>query len=103
MIAITLLVVKRLTHAPVHWGPWTLGKFGLAINLYSLAYLFISVFFSFFPPELPVTTVNMNWSCAVFGGAVILGLCWYAVIGRKQYNGPVIEIDLLADGAAVEA
>ncbi|RDW82675.1 amino acid transporter I-2 [Coleophoma cylindrospora] len=103
MIAIALLVSKRLTNSPVHWGPWRLGKFGLAINLYSLAFLFISVLFSFFPPELPVTAVNMNWSCVVFGGAVILGLVWYAFIGRKQYNGPIIEIDLLHPGQAEEA
>jgi choline transport protein len=94
-IPIVLLIIKRLTHEPVHWGPWTLGKFGLFVNIYAVAFLLISVIFSFFPPGIPVTPVNMNWSIVVFGGAVIFGLIFYAIRGRKNYDGPIIEISLI--------
>jgi len=37
-----------------------------------------------------------NWSIAVFGGFVILGLIWYVVAGRHYYDGPIVERPLLA-------
>ena len=45
--------------------------------------------------RLQVTPISMNWSAAVFGGFVIIGLVWYAVLGRKQYHGPIVERPML--------
>lgn len=73
---------------------------GLAVNVFSSIFLVLSVFFSFFPPATPVTTVSMNWSVAVFGGFVVIGLCWFAVIGRKQYYGPIVERSLTVEEEA---
>ena len=102
LIPIVLLIRKRLLPAnspepPLKFGPFRLGHtLGLATNIYSVFFLIISVFFSFFPPAIdPLTLQGMNWSCVVFGGVVILGLCWFAVRGRKSYRGPVIERPLL--------
>lgn len=92
LIPIALMALKRFREpASINWGPWTLGRLGIPVNLFSLAFLLMSIVFSFFPPAVPVTLVSMNWSCLMFGGAVILGLCFYAVIGRKNYNGPIFE------------
>ena len=68
-----------------------MGKAGIAVNAFSSIFLTLSVFFSFFPPAIPVSLTSMNWSIAVFGGFVIIGFVWYAVIGRKNYNGPIVE------------
>ena len=95
MIPIVLLILKRVRGEHVRMGPWTMGRLGLPVNIISVCFLTISVFFSFFPPAVPVTLVTMNWSCVMFGGIVILGLAWYAVIGRKQYHGPIIERPIL--------
>ena len=95
MIPIILLIIKRLQGEHVRMGPWTMGRLGLPVNIFSVIFLVISVLFSFFPPVTPVTLVTMNWSCVIFGGIVILGLIWYAVIGRKQYNGPILERPIL--------
>lgn len=95
MIPIILMIMKRLKHEHVRMGPWTLGRAGLPVNIIAVCFLAISVFFSFFPPTTPVTAVTMNWSCAVFGGIVMIGLIWYGIFGRKVYNGPVIERPIL--------
>lgn len=95
MIPIILMITKRLKHEPVRMGPWTLGKAGLSVNIIAVCFLTISVFFSFWPPAIPVTALTMNWSCAVFGGVVIIGLIWYGIYGRKVYNGPIIERPIL--------
>ncbi|MCJ1381707.1 hypothetical protein MMC17_004818 [Xylographa soralifera] len=99
MIAILLLVLKRISGEPIRWGPWRLGRAGLAINLFSVGFLVVSIAFSFFPPGVPVTPVMMNWSVVVFGGAVVFGLVYYAVRGRRLYQGPVVEVPVVVGRA----
>jgi choline transport protein len=96
MIPITLLVLKRV-HDPTSlvWGPWSLGRLGIFVNIFSICFLVVSVVFSFFPPTIPVTLVSMNWSILVFGGAVVLGLGFYTVRGRKNYHGPIFERSII--------
>lgn len=96
LIPIFLILVKKIRGESIRYGPWRLNfVFGVAANTFSAIFLVISVFFSFFPPAIPVTAVTMNWSIAVFWGFVILGLIWYGIHGRKQYHGPVVERPLL--------
>lgn len=94
-IAIVLILLKKLKREPIPYGPWTLGRLGIPINIASICFLTIVIFFSFFPEELPVTPVNMNWSIVVFSGEFLLGLAWYVVRGRKVYHGPIIEAGLM--------
>lgn len=96
LIPICLIMIKKIRGESVRYGPWSMGKLGVFVNAFSAVFLAISVFFSFWPPAIPVTAVSMNWSIVVFGGFVIIGLVWYAVLGRKQYNGPVVERPILA-------
>lgn len=91
LITIGLLIRKRLVGEPLHFGPWQLGKWGLPVNIIAWLYTLLVMVFSFFPPAIPVTAMTMNWSCVVFGGIVMFGLMYYAIIGRKQYKGPVID------------
>ena len=91
LIPIVLIMIKKIKGEPVRYGPWKMGKAGVAVNAFSSVFLVISTFFSFFPPVTPVTLETMNWSIVVFGGFVILGLIWYAIIGRRQYTGPIVE------------
>ncbi|KAK3672390.1 hypothetical protein LTR78_007697 [Recurvomyces mirabilis] len=91
LIPIILIMIKKIKGEHISYGPWSMGRYGVLVNGFSAVFLTISVFFSFFPPAIPVTPVTMNWSIAVFGGFVILGLIWYAVLGRRQYHGPIVE------------
>ena len=65
----------------------------MLVNLFSIAFLTVSIVFSFFPPGLPVTLLTMNWSCVVFGAAVLVGLFYFAIWGRKEYHGPIVDIE----------
>jgi hypothetical protein len=91
-IAIVLMFLKKIKGEHVKYGPWTLGRWGIPINIASISFLTIAIFFSFFPQGLPVTPVNMNWSIVVFSGEFFLGLGWYLIRGRRVYNGPIIEV-----------
>jgi amino acid transporter len=96
LITIGLLIRKRLVHEPLYFGPWSMGRWGLPINIIAFVYTTIVMVFSFFPPFTPVTAVSMNWSCVMFGGVVILGLIYFAFIARHEYKGPVVDRHLIS-------
>jgi choline transport protein len=92
LMPIALLVIRRLRGDEIRFGPWKLGKWGLAVNLFSLAYTIFTSFFLFFPATIPVTLTNFNWTGGVFVGALMVsGVSWLAY-GRKSFTGPIKEM-----------
>lgn len=71
---------------------WSLGKYGLTINVIALCYATWSFFWSFWPNSAAVTPQNFNWACVLFlgilGGASVL----YFFHARKVYDGPVVKV-----------
>jgi choline transport protein len=49
------------------------------------------LFFSFWPQNIPVTPVNMNWSVLLWGAVNIFAILFWVVHGRKVYKGPIVE------------
>ena len=111
MVAIALLLYRRCsggirhssgsesndlantTGADLVWGPWHMpGWLGVTVNIAALLYLAFILFFSFWPAELPATPENMNYSALIFGAAVIFSAIWYWIVGKKHYDGPIIEV-----------
>jgi len=90
-IPIVLMIVKRLRHEKIEFGPWALGRWGLPINVFAAGYILFTVVFTFFPPSVPVTKESMNYSCVVYGGVVVAGLVYYGFRARKTYIGPSLE------------
>jgi len=89
-ITIGCLIHRRLFGAPLPPRRWSLGKFGLAINIASLCYLAPVWFFAFWPLVTPVTAISMNWSSTMFGGVISFALVYYYFRARHQYTGPVV-------------
>lgn len=87
---------SSVVQAPLTWGPFHLpGIFGIANNLYACCYMIFVIFWSVWPPELPVTAENMNYSIVVTGGVVIFSIVWYYVRGRRDYHGPTIDDEIV--------
>jgi len=84
----------RSSHRVVRFGPFTLGRWGPAINIIALLWGTLAMLFSMFPSYQPVTPANMNYSSVVMGGWVVLGAIYYVVFQRSSYEGPS---DLPAD------
>ncbi|KAK2737892.1 hypothetical protein FQN57_007343 [Myotisia sp. PD_48] len=74
VIAIMVMVHKRFTDPNIHFGPWNLGRFGLAVNIFAILYTLVTVVFTFFPPMIPVNKETMNYSPVVYGGVSIFGM-----------------------------
>ena len=67
------------------------GIFGPAVNLFAIFYVIVILFFSFWPPEVPVDAGNMNYSILVTGAVLVFSVTWYFAWGRRDYKGPVID------------
>jgi amino acid transporter len=81
--------------AKLVWGPFHVpGIWGILINTFSLIYMTIVVFFSFWPPQSAVTVDTMNFSVVGTVGVIILSLLYYFVRARGVYEGPVVEVHL---------
>jgi hypothetical protein len=71
---------------------WSLGRFGVVINIASLCFLFPLAIFQLFPPIVPVTLVGMNWGSLMFGSMLIFSTIYYLVYGRHTYTPPVYRV-----------
>lgn len=92
LIASIVLLIKRITRpSEIQWGPFRLGKLGLTINVLSVMWTIIGVFFSFWPTYAQVTPQNMNWSPLVYGATLLLSTAFWFLHSRKVYTGPIRE------------
>lgn len=69
-------------------GPYSLGKFGLPLNIIGLFFLtFFCITFNF-PSVSPVDSENMNYTSAAIGVVMLISLITWIMTGRKQFTGP---------------
>ncbi|PYI24152.1 GABA permease [Aspergillus violaceofuscus CBS 115571] len=74
---------------------WSLGRHGLWVNATGLVYVLFALFWSFWPPEIPVTLKNFNWSIVLFVGVFLISIAMYMFQGRWVYKGPVVDVKRL--------
>ncbi|KAK5125220.1 hypothetical protein LTR85_000896 [Meristemomyces frigidus] len=89
-ITIGCLVWRRLCGAPLPSRRWSLGKYGLAVNIAALIFVTPILFFYVWPLSEPVTAANMNWSSPMFFAVLIIAAIYYWLYARHVYTGPVV-------------
>ncbi|KAJ5497654.1 hypothetical protein N7453_006705 [Penicillium expansum] len=92
ILPIAAVIRVRFQPGGIPPSRFSLGIFGLAINVFSLAWLCFAIIFTFFPTANNPTPVNMNWSILVFGAVVIFAIVLYIVHGRRVYRSPVTQV-----------
>jgi amino acid transporter len=83
------MAIRRIRKQPLLPSKFSLGRFGLAINLVSVGFLLLAFTMIFFPPGPNPDPQNMNWAILVYGAVVIFSLTYYIFRGRFRYAGPV--------------
>ncbi len=69
-------------------GPWTLGIYGIYLNIIGFIFLlFTSITFNF-PALYPVDADNMNYTSAAIGVIALISLVTWITGGRKNFTGP---------------
>ncbi|PYH97068.1 putative choline transporter Hnm1 [Aspergillus ellipticus CBS 707.79] len=70
---------ENMHHGIFHMSRWK----GWLVNSVTIAWLVFAIIFFSFPYNMPVTVENMNYTCVVVGGLIILILGWWGVGSRK--------------------
>ncbi|KAI1076552.1 putative amino acid permease [Whalleya microplaca] len=90
----TIFIFGRRIHPGknIPFGPWALGKWGIPVNLFTIAFSFLTIGFNVLPPYFPVTATNMNYAGVVFGAALIVCAILWVFRGHNHYAGPIKEV-----------
>lgn len=89
ILSIGCVLLKRLRGEKLPPRRWSLGRFGMGINIASLAFLFPIFVFSFFPLTKTVDAHSMNWSVVMYLPMVGFASVYYYFWGRYQFIAPV--------------
>ena len=77
---------KQILH-----GPFTLGRYGVWMNMLGFLFLlFTSITFNF-PTIAPVDKDNMNYTSAAIGVIGLISVVTWLTTGRKGFTGPQID------------
>ena len=75
-------------------GPYSLGRWGIWMNITGLVFLvFTSITFNF-PTLAPVTADDMNYTSAAIGIIALISIVTWITTGRKHFTGPQIAGDI---------
>lgn len=85
-------ILARCTgRARIMSGPYSLGRYGVYMNIIGLAFLvFTSITFNF-PTLSPVNSGNMNYTSAAIGIIGLISTITWFTTGRGSFTGPQIE------------
>ncbi|KAL8919649.1 MAG: hypothetical protein Q9208_006681 [Pyrenodesmia sp. 3 TL-2023] len=90
ILSIGCLISKRLRGEPMPASKFSLGKWGMAINVTAMLFLIPFFIFCFFPIATPVDPTTMNWAVAMFGGITIFATIYYVTYAKNIYRPPVM-------------
>jgi amino acid transporter len=85
---IFFLLLRKIRRQRTPRGPWHLGRWGIPINIFALAYALFMIIWLPFPTILPVTTNTMNYSAPVWVACLLLAMVDYAISGHKRFQLP---------------
>lgn len=75
-------------------SPYNLGHIGgITANVISCAWIALAIPLFCMPSAVPVDLETMNYACVVFVAGVAFAGIWYAIRGRKTYQGPPAPVD----------
>jgi amino acid transporter len=89
LTVILTVIAKRLRKERFPVSKFSLGKWGLPVNIIACCFLVVAYLFLFFPGAPNPDPAGMNWAILVYGVVILFAACYYMVYGRHQYDGPV--------------
>ncbi|KAF2751449.1 amino acid transporter [Sporormia fimetaria CBS 119925] len=94
MCSIGAVLYRRIKHPELLPScRWSLGKFGVPVNIGGLLYSTHAFFWCFWPEATPVEVTSFNWAVVMFVGVTILCFVDYMIRARKVYKGPVVLVE----------
>ncbi|KAK0274716.1 hypothetical protein LTR35_011498 [Friedmanniomyces endolithicus] len=93
-LSIGCLLWRRLNH-PETLPPaqFSLGRWGIPVNVAAVGYGTWCFFWAFWPQQTPVTAAGLNWAAPIFVAALIGAMLYFVFTARRTYVGPVTEVE----------
>ena len=88
MISIGCVLLRRLKGQELPPARWSLGRFGLPINMFAFFYAAFVLIFSCFPVALPVDLSTANWAPVVWAAVIVISVAIYFLHGKRHYTPP---------------
>lgn len=95
IVSIGCMIWRRWTNSPLLSSKFSLGKWGLAVNIASEAFLIVIFVLAFMPGTPNPSAADMNWNIVIYGGVAIVSLAYYFFRGQHRYEGPVAYVRTL--------
>jgi amino acid transporter len=97
-VSLSCILYRRLTWpASLPSARWSLGRWGVLVNVIGLVYVLFAGFWSFWPTFANVDAEDFNWAVVLFVSVFALCLVMYHVQGRHVYMGPVKVVRSLSE------
>ncbi|KAF5716472.1 choline permease [Fusarium globosum] len=89
IVSIGCMIWRRSTNSPLLKSKFSLGRWGLAVNIVSEAFLIIIFVLAFMPGNPNPSPSEMNWSILIYGAVAVFSVGYYLFRGTHRYEGPV--------------
>lgn len=76
-----------------------LGRFGYFCNMFSVLWIVVLGVFICLPTSLPVERDSMSYTSPVLVGLFAIVICLWYMIGRKSFEGPHIDWEMIRSGS----
>lgn len=95
MLSIGCVLLRRLSRdgPPLPAARWSLGRWGLPINIVAVLYSGLVVIMSCFPDGFAPAPEDANWAPVIWVAVVLLSVVAYVFHGRKHFTAPVIFVE----------
>lgn len=93
MISIGCVLLERVRKQDLPPPGWSLGRWGLPINVFAFVCSGFVIVFSCFLNSVPVTASTANWAPLVWVGVIGVAVVVYLVHGKKLYTPPVAFVE----------
>lgn len=83
-------------------GPFSLGKWGVPLNIISVLWACFFGVILCIPSVSPVTPEAMNWASLMIGGVMIFSILFWFISGRRKFAGHIQTADAVGAVPAEE-
>ncbi|KAF2404832.1 amino acid transporter [Trichodelitschia bisporula] len=87
---IVFILVRKLRGDRPAYGPFKMGRYGVAVNIIAIVYLIFIIIWLPFPQFLPVTGSNFNYAGPLLGVVILGAIADWFISGRKRFQVPVV-------------
>ncbi|KAL1306485.1 hypothetical protein AAFC00_005180 [Neodothiora populina] len=87
---IPILVSVLRGRQMVKGSTFSLGRFGLAINIVTICWISLAIILFCMPVTLPVDETDMNYASVLLVGFATISMIYYFIRGRKNFRGPPV-------------